>query len=483
MSNHKKKALRALSRANKATQGSGPSQVRVGAAAPLTSKAIAAAAETAAAVEAEVALSSVVKVSPVVRNSTDREPGVLRVIVSCYERTIFALDATLPLPLLDEHDPLRKNKSNALNPTQQIADSMDAQIQRILSKGKSDTISRADGTTVTMKPRFVTAAHVGSVQALAVSHNWVASGSVDEIVKLYHARRCVELGSLHKHEGSITALAFCGVRAEHLISGGDDGQIILWRSKDWLPLKVMKGHARGAIRGIAVHPSNQLAISIGRDNSSKSRMGHGEIGKTISSMRLWDLQIGKCAFRKTLPFDAISVQWSPDGLLYAVVFDRLVQVTSVTTGKNVCVYTPPSRSHCAAFVPCQDLDTQEERYILAVGLENGSLVLVNVHDGPVSAPEGGEDEDADAKPFAGHVLATIAAHTNRIKDLACQDGYLATTSSDGTVCLWDMHPLVKWASAPGVDLTLEIQEANHPQCVGRYHSGMRNICIRMIRVQ
>ncbi len=62
----------------------------------------------------------------------------------------------------------------------------------------------------------------------------LALGGFSEIIKLYNVRTKKEIGELMEHTGSITALAF--YESTYLISGAEDGIVIIWRVKDWVPL-------------------------------------------------------------------------------------------------------------------------------------------------------------------------------------------------------------------------------------------------------
>ena len=60
------------------------------------------------------------------------------------------------------------------------------------------------------------------------------------------------------------------------VSGSDDGEIIVWRSKDRECLLNLRGHTGGVV-DLDVHPSGRVLLSCSRD----------------STLRLWDLTRGK----------------------------------------------------------------------------------------------------------------------------------------------------------------------------------------------
>ena len=65
----------------------------------------------------------------------------------------------------------------------------------------------------TLKPIFIFPAHVACVKAVAASPmggKWLATGSADEIIKVWDLRRKKEVGGLIQHEGTRqTICAFC----------------------------------------------------------------------------------------------------------------------------------------------------------------------------------------------------------------------------------------------------------------------------------
>lgn len=67
--------------------------------------------------------------------------------------------------------------------------------------------STHSGVAFHLKPQFIFPAHVSCVKAVAASPNggkWLATGSADEIVKVWDLRRRKEIGGLMHHAGTIT---------------------------------------------------------------------------------------------------------------------------------------------------------------------------------------------------------------------------------------------------------------------------------------
>ena len=87
------------------------------------------------------------------------------------------------------------------------------------------------------------------------------------------------------HQGTITCIdAF----ENFIISGAEDGTIILWKTREWSLLHTLKGHKK-AVNDIALHSSGKLLASIGNERK----------------LILWDLMKGTKIFRKTMIFSMI----------------------------------------------------------------------------------------------------------------------------------------------------------------------------------
>jgi len=77
-------------------------------------------------------------------------------------------------------------------------------LQATVSASSPDTSSELEWT---LKPIFIFPAHVSYIKAVAASPQggkWLATGSGDEIIKVWDLRRRKEVGGLMQHEGSTT---------------------------------------------------------------------------------------------------------------------------------------------------------------------------------------------------------------------------------------------------------------------------------------
>lgn len=84
-----------------------------------------------------------------------------------------------------------------------------------------------------LKLVFAYTSHEGSVRSLDIIQTGqkagaiLASGGIDEVVRLYDTAKRVEIGELRQHSGTVTCLTFVG--STHLLSASDKGDICIWR--------------------------------------------------------------------------------------------------------------------------------------------------------------------------------------------------------------------------------------------------------------
>lgn len=71
-----------------------------------------------------------------------------------------------------------------------------------------------EDNSLSLKPLFIFPAHIGCVKAVAASPGggkWLATGSVDEIVKVWDLRRRKEVGGLIQHEGGLPLTSYLAI--------------------------------------------------------------------------------------------------------------------------------------------------------------------------------------------------------------------------------------------------------------------------------
>ncbi|KAF8519659.1 WD40-repeat-containing domain protein [Gautieria morchelliformis] len=303
-----------------------------------------------------------------------------------------------------------------------------------------------------LKPIFIFPAHVSCVKAVAASPTggkWLATGSADEIIKVWDLRRRKEIGGLIHHEGSITYLTFPS--RSHLLSASEDGTLCLFRARDWAVLRVLKGH-KGRVNCVAVHPSGKLALSVGKDRT----------------LRMWDLMRGKGSASTKLGKEGEVVCWSPSGQRFAVQSGTSIELFS-TNMTLLHTLTHPSRVHDVKFFRPVNVDGQPE--FLLVAAEDKKVTVYQLLS------------TADAPP---RVIAELVGHTNRVKaidiisiaippytDLKSAT-YASTVSSDGLIRIFDLGDVLRALRAHPTEQPVVVES------VTEYDTkGSRLTCVAM----
>ncbi|KIJ65420.1 hypothetical protein HYDPIDRAFT_88400 [Hydnomerulius pinastri MD-312] len=290
--------------------------------------------------------------------------------------------------------------------------------------GLDGTVTSSEsGYEFHLKPIFIFPAHVSCIKAVAASPNggkWLATGSADEIVKVWDLGRRKEIGGLMHHQGSITYLQFPS--RSHLLSASEDGTLCLFHARDWAVLRSLKGH-KGRVNSVAVHPSGKLALSVGQDKT----------------LRMWDLMRGKGSASTKLGKEGEVVRWTSTGSSFVVQSHSSIDVFSTDMVLRHTI-THPSRIHSVRF--CKRVNGE------------GELLLVAAEDKKVSIYR--LPEDPEHPPI---MIAEMIGHSNRrVKAVETLDIALpmsapksqnsretttivCTVSSDGKIFVYDLAAL------------------------------------------
>ncbi|KAG9104231.1 hypothetical protein FRC06_004215 [Ceratobasidium sp. 370] len=312
-----------------------------------------------------------------------------------------------------------------------------------------------EGFSVRLTPIFIFPAHVACVRAVAASPQggkWLATGSTDEIIKVWDLRRRKEIGGLVQHQGSITHLSFPS--RSYLLSASEDGTLGLFSSRDWVLLRTLKGH-KGKVNDVAMHPSGKLALSVGKDRT----------------LRMWDMMRGKGAASTKLgkgkPSTSFQskgelVRWSVGGKTFVVQAGSTLDIfrTDMTALDNI---SHPSRIHSVKYWQHPELPGQD-------------ILLVAAEDRFVTAYLTGDAQQQS------RIIAKFEGHTNRVKALdllkvstAGRDAHtttlMSTASSDGNIFVYDLAVML---------ISLESSEIPTFQPIASYDTkGSRLVCLTM----
>ncbi|KAI3406618.2 MAK11 [Candida oxycetoniae] len=319
------------------------------------------------------------------------------------------------------------------------------------------------------QPIFHFQAHSLSIKSIDVAKRYLVTGSNDEHIRIYDLQKRKELGTLLSHQGTITALRFskegnhnsasggdaaapaaaavaaATTAGKWLLSGSEDGKIIIWRTKDWEIFATLKGHT-DKINDLSIHPSGRVAISVSQD-------------KTI---RLWNLMTAKkAAVLKIKGKDHLGqsgqfVKWNSTGHLFIVGLSNTVFVYKTSTAKIV------KKLKFKSTLMCMDIVMIDSKEWLIIGFGDGSIgvfdfekVSKSISDSNEETKkekeeekgEKGEEDEEEEKGEEKQIepVYSLRGHTNRIKDFQIfqnedtQDiPFLISVSSDGKIVVWNL---------------------------------------------
>ncbi|GLB41620.1 putative WD domain, G-beta repeat [Lyophyllum shimeji] len=286
---------------------------------------------------------------------TVRLPTSFKIVAGSYEKLLYGLEGSISASHSSSSDPSAEEEA------------------------ETATETAPSPYTITLKPIFIFPAHVSCIKAVAASPDggkWLATGSADEIIKVWDLRRRKEIGGLMHHEGSVTHLHFPS--RSHLLSASEDGTLCLFRARDWSVLRALRGH-KGRVNAVAVHPSGKVALSVGRDKT----------------LRMWDLMRGKGCASTKLGKEGEIVRWSTDGSLFAVQAGSTIDVYT-TNMDLVHTIQHPSRLHDVHF--CKRVEGDGE--LLLAAAEDKHLSVYDISPDPSKKPT---------------IVALMTGHANRVK--------------------------------------------------------------------
>jgi WD40 repeat protein len=280
------------------------------------------------------------------------------------------------------------------------------------------------------------------VEGLAVSRDgtYVATGSRDQLVRLWNATTGKELHTLKGHEGDVTSVAF-SPDGKTLASGSYDKTVRLWDVATGKELRQCKGHEHW-VEAVCFSPDGKRLASVGRD----------------WFIRLWDPDTGaEVRSIKGHVGPIASIAFSPDGkTLASGGLDNLIRLWDVATGKErPVVQGVLGRIGSVAFLPdgktvvsgsddsvrVWDASTGREIRRLTGNAPRYSYYVAVSPDGRLAASGNFEDHKVRIWEIAtGKEVRQLTFGEGFIAGLAfAPDGkVLASTRYEGTIQLWDV---------------------------------------------
>ncbi|KAL7753788.1 Protein mak11 [Sorochytrium milnesiophthora] len=316
---------------------------------------------------------------------------------------------------------------------------------------------RFDRKTTALEQVFAFGAHVSCVKCASICPKLggiLATGGQDELIKLYSLKTMKSLGDLFMHTGDVTCVEFFA--KSHMLSGGEDGKVVIWRTKDWEPLKTLKGH-KTAVHAIAIHPSGKLALSVSSDRV----------------LFCWNLLRGIRATKDKLRDSPVSIAFDATGDHYFVHYNQAVDVYHTATTRIHTRLTARSKLHSVVF----------HGQHLITGSEDGVIRVYRMTLPAAANVDDAADETPIVEPqlvavFKGHSSRVRAIRVLRSEDApSSSEDVLVSISTDGTLKVWDLAPALNAgtdAAASPVEIADTLADADTKSrltCLAVYGGG------------
>lgn len=279
------------------------------------------------------------------------------------------------------------------------------------------------------EPLFTMQGHTASVTSVAFTPNGslLASGSVDNTLRLWRYKEGLLLRTMHGHPFPVLAIDFSPLGTT-LATGSTDGLVRIWEVSSGLLQKSLAGHA-GWVPTLDYSPEGNNLASGGQD----------------FTVRVWRLSDGREIHTVDEGMsDITDLSYSPDGNLLAwTELDGSLRVWQI--GSRAWMHTLKADSSSAT-----SLAFSPDGALLASGYANGSIRLWSVQD--------------------GSLLLTIPAHAGAISDLAfsAQGNRLVSASADHSLRLWQIQ------AGEGGTPSAPAQITIRPICLFIGHTGAVN---------
>ncbi|KAK7411702.1 hypothetical protein VNO78_03139 [Psophocarpus tetragonolobus] len=261
----------------------------------------------------------------------------------------------------------------------------------------------------TLTSRFSYPSHLSPIKCLAVSGSVAASGGEDDTIQLYDLSTAASLGSLHHHSATVTALAFYAPPnlpfPRNLVSADAAGHLSIYDADGFVHLASLPVHRNAAINDLALHPSGERALTVGRD-------GCLAVVNLVRGRRNCCLRLGT---------EASLVKFDDTGDRFFMAAKEKVSVHQTEDAKILFELECSNPVLCAA--PARN-------GLLYTGGEDRNITAWDIKTGKVAYCL----EEAHAARVKGIVVLT---NSDGAKD---DDPYLvASASSDGIVRVWDVR--------------------------------------------
>ncbi|MEM8534330.1 MAG: WD40 repeat domain-containing protein, partial [Chloroflexota bacterium] len=335
-----------------------------------------------------------------------------------------------------------------------------------------DALREAQATPGGLIETEILTGHEGFVFDVAFSSDgqFLASSGVDPFINIWQVENGELLGSLGPHGGSVDTLSFSS-DGQLLVSAGVDSTIKMWRLRDGHMLRNDPAHEGDWIQQVLFNPNNELLASISNaepandttsfsfERSTQVALWRVEDGTLLRWFETPDPESGEpfSEYQFQLPNTVRYIAFSPDGrLLAGGQMDGSIAVWRVVDGvllHNLDTQDAPINS--LAFSPDnQTLVSGGDNRIQMWDVENGDLLQDVSVDTLIEYIVFSPDTTLFAalkdttiyvgQTDSGSIITALEGHRWPLTSLAFSpDNHtLASGSTDMTVRLWDIQPLL-----------------------------------------
>lgn len=224
-----------------------------------------------------------------------------------YDGNLFGVEVKCNLSFLGEKDTTEEAKKEPKDGKPPVP------VDEAEEQAKQDSKALKRGFYTHSK--FAFRAAEGSIRCMDNSHRYLAVGGYEETIKIFDLKKLIEVGEMVDHKGTITCLKF--FQNQYLLSGSDDGEIFIWRVKDFQLIYRCKLPKPSPVMDMAIHQTGKIALGLYKSNH----------------LVLWDLTKGKSKLKKKVRSDTIGLKWDPNGRHYVILCEKSVAVFSITEDK------------------------------------------------------------------------------------------------------------------------------------------------------
>ncbi|KAF8932180.1 hypothetical protein BGZ47_011519 [Haplosporangium gracile] len=234
--------------------------------------------------------------------------------------------------------------------------------------------------------------------AFSLDGKFLAAGLEGGNISIYDTATWTRVQVFQGHKKRVISLAYSPTGLQ-LISGSWDKTARLWNCETGSTDFILEGHSNGA-EAVAFSPTGQQVASAG-----------------FKSVRLWDARTGTAVFVMTDDIDTVSsIAYSPDGNTIALTsWDRTIRIFDTLTGLPVLVSCDDDCLMCLTYS------------------SDGRRIATGSYECHLQVWEVTATTLAPGRKWT--------AYTLNITSIAFSpdDRWIASSSRDGTVMLWDSH--------------------------------------------